>query len=54
MVIYPVPAVVIQARIQLVVDQTAKAAPATIDHDVLAIEDIITQSEQDSLVDLTA
>jgi hypothetical protein len=54
MVIYPVPFAVTQARIQLVVDQIAKAPPQTIDQDVLAIEDAKAQSDRDSLVDFEA
>ena len=37
MVIYPVPVEVTQARIQLVVDQTAKAPPRTINDDLNAV-----------------
>lgn len=37
MVIYPVPVEVTQARIQLVVDQTAKAPPNTINQDLQAV-----------------
>ena len=37
MVIYPVPVEVIQARIQLLVDQTAKAPPKTISEDLKAV-----------------
>jgi hypothetical protein len=37
MVIYPVPAEVTQARIQLLVDQTAKAPPKTISDDLQAV-----------------
>jgi hypothetical protein len=37
MVIYPVPVEVTQARIQLVVDQTAKAPPKTISDDLKAV-----------------
>jgi hypothetical protein len=37
MVIYPVPVEVTQARIQLVVDQTAKAPPSTIAQDLQAV-----------------
>ena len=36
MVIYPIPVEVTQARIQLVVDQNAKAPPNTINQDLLA------------------
>jgi len=37
MVIYPVPVEVTQARIQLVVDQNAKAPPNTISQDLQAV-----------------
>jgi hypothetical protein len=37
MVIYPVPVEVTQARIQLVVDQAAKAPPHTINQDLQAV-----------------
>jgi hypothetical protein len=37
MVIYPVPVEVIQARIQLLVDQNAKAPPNTINQDLQAV-----------------
>ena len=37
MVIYPIPVEVTQARIQLVVDQTAKAPPQTINQDLQAV-----------------
>lgn len=37
MVIYPVPVEVTQARIQLAVDQTAKAPPKTISADLEAV-----------------
>jgi hypothetical protein len=37
MVIYPVPVEVTQARIQLLVDQTAKAPPRTINDDLNAV-----------------
>ena len=38
MVIYPIPAEVTQARIQLVVDQTAKAPAHTINQDLQAVD----------------
>ena len=38
MVIYPVPVEVTQARIQLVVDQNAKAPPNTINQDLQAVD----------------
>jgi hypothetical protein len=37
MVIYPIPVEVTQARIQLVVDQNAKAPPNTINQDLQAV-----------------
>jgi hypothetical protein len=39
MIVYPVPVEVTQARIQLVVDQTAKAPPTTINEDLKAVYD---------------
>ena len=38
MVIYPIPVEVTQARIQLVVDQTAKAPQHTINQDLQAVD----------------
>ena len=38
MVIYPIPAEVTQARIQLVVDQNAKAPQTTINQDLQAVD----------------
>ena len=38
MVIYPVPVEVTQARVQLVVDQAAKASPTTIAQDLKAVD----------------
>jgi hypothetical protein len=38
MVIYPIPVEVTQARIQLVVDQAAKAPPHTIHQDLQAVD----------------
>ena len=37
MVIYPIPVEVTQARVQLVVDQAAKAPPNTINQDLQAV-----------------
>ncbi|NOJ40420.1 hypothetical protein [Bradyrhizobium australiense] len=64
MVIYPIPVEVTQARIQLVVDQGAKAPPHTINQDLravdhakaLAIEAALAdlQTEEPSLVDVKA
>jgi hypothetical protein len=62
MVIYPVPVEVTQARIQLLVDQTAKAPPKTISDDLQAVyhskaaaEDAAlaeARTEEPSLVDV--
>ncbi|WOH63014.1 hypothetical protein [Bradyrhizobium sp. BWA-3-5] len=38
MVIYPIPVEVTQARVQLVVDQTAKAPQHTINQDLQAVD----------------
>ena len=38
MVIYPIPVEVTQARVQLVVDQAAKAPPNTIHQDLQAVD----------------
>jgi hypothetical protein len=54
MVIYPVPAAVTQAKVQLVIDETAKAPGPTINEDRLAVIDVLTQAEQASLLDLKA
>ncbi len=62
MVIYPIPVEVTQARVQLVVDQTAKAPQHTINQDLqavdhakaAAVEAVIgtMQSEEPPLVDV--
>jgi hypothetical protein len=54
MVIYPVPVEVTQARIHLVVDQTAKAPPDTINEDLKAVDDAKAQAAQNALVDVKA
>ena len=46
MIVYPVPVEVTQARIQLVVDQTAKAPPNTINEDLKAVYDAKSQALQ--------
>jgi hypothetical protein len=38
MVIYPIPVEVTQARVQLAVDQAAKASPNTISQDLQAVD----------------
>lgn len=52
MVIYPVPAELTQARIQLLVDQTAKAPQETINEDLKAVYETTAQAEQSALVDV--
>jgi hypothetical protein len=52
MVIYPVPVEVTQARIQLLVDQAAKAPTKTINEDLKAVHETIAQAEETALVDV--
>ena len=52
--IYPVPAAVTQARVQLVVEETAKAPPTIINNDVQALLADQRQAEQEALVDVKA
>jgi hypothetical protein len=49
MVIYPVPAAVTQAKIQLVIDETAKAPVTVINSDVHALVDAQRRAEQEAL-----
>ena len=51
MVIYPVPAAVTQAKIQLVIDETAKAPATVINSDVHALVDAQRKAEQEALVE---
>ena len=44
--VYPVPVEVTQARIQLLVDQAAKAPPNTINEDLKAVYDAKSQAQQ--------
>ena len=46
MIVYPVPVEVTQARIQLLVDQTAKAPPNTINEDLKAVYDAKSQAQR--------
>jgi hypothetical protein len=50
--VYPVPAAVMQARIQLVVDQTDKAPSATIDDDVADVLQVQAEAERETLLDV--
>lgn len=52
MLIYPVPVEVTQARIQLLVDRTAKAPPSSINHDLQTVYDAKSQAEETALVDV--
>ena len=52
MVIYPVPVEVTQARIQLVVDENAKAATHTINADLKAVYDAQAHAAATALVDV--
>jgi hypothetical protein len=54
MVIYPVPAAVTQAKIQLVIDETAKAHATVINSDVRALVEAQRKAEQQALVDVKA
>jgi hypothetical protein len=54
MVIYPVPVAVTQARVQLAIDETAKAPPNTISSDVQNVLETQTQAEREALVDRKA
>ena len=51
MVIYPVPAAVAQAKVQLVVDQTARAPSHQIHDDVQNIAAAQAQAEREALLD---
>jgi len=52
MLVYPVPAAVTQARVQLVVDQTAKAPSQVIHNDVLNVFAEKNQAERQALAEL--
>jgi len=49
MLIYPVPVEVTQARVQLLVDQTAKAQPRIISQDVLEVFAAKNQADRDAV-----
>ena len=50
MVIYPIPAAVTQAKVQLVVDEMAKAPSQTINADVQNVVATQTQAEREALL----
>jgi len=52
MLVYPIPAAVTQARVQLVVDQTAKAPAQVIHDDVLNVSAEQNQAARQALADL--
>jgi len=54
MLIYPVPAAVTQARVQLVADQTEKAPSHVIAEDVINVFAAKNQAVRDALEDLKA
>ena len=54
MVIYPVPVAVTQAKVQLVIDETAKAPATVINSDVQALIAVQRQAERAALVDVKA
>jgi hypothetical protein len=50
--IYPVPTAVIEARVQLAVDQEAKAPPTTIINDVGKVAEVQAEAEREQMLDL--
>ena len=54
MVIYPVPVAVTQAKVQLVIDETAKAPADTISADVQNVISTQSQAEREALLDKKA
>jgi hypothetical protein len=52
--VYPVPIPVTQAKVQLVIDQTAKATTETIAADEQAVLEANAQASEQLMVDLTA
>jgi hypothetical protein len=51
--VYPVPAAVTQARVQLVIDQTDKAPSATINTDVDDVVQVQAEAQREALLDVT-
>jgi len=54
MVIYPIPAAVTQAKVQLVIDETAKAPPEKLDADVQNIVAATSEAGRTALLDRKA
>ena len=49
---YQVPAAVMKARVQLIIDQTDKASPATINNDVADVIEVQATAEREALLDV--
>jgi hypothetical protein len=54
MVIYPIPVAVTQAKVQLVLDETAKAPLHTINADVQNVVEAQSEAERKALLDRKA
>ena len=54
MVIYPIPTPVSQARVQLALDQEAKAPTAKVNNDVEDLVEVQAEAEREALLDLKA
>ena len=52
--VYPVPIPVTRAKVELVIDQTAKATAETIAADEQAVLEVNAQASEQLMVDLTA
>jgi hypothetical protein len=50
--VYPVLAAVMQARVQLIIDQTDKAPSATINSDVSDVIEVQAEAQRESLLDV--
>jgi hypothetical protein len=50
--VYPVPAAVTQARVQLIIDQTDKARPATISSDAVDVLEAQATAQREALLDV--
>jgi hypothetical protein len=50
--VYPVPAAVMQARVQLVIDQTDKAPSATINTDADDVVQAQAEAQREALLDV--
>jgi len=50
--VYPVPEAVMQARVQLIIDQMDKAPPATINSDVVDVVEVQATAQREALLDV--